>query len=431
VTRSEQRWVIAAAAILGVAYAVLTPPFEVPDEVFHFWRPLVIAHGQLLPQRHGEPDAGTIPLGAQNLVYVMAQKSGGKYTREQMRVAAQSPPELDRPKMVRFPAWYTPVPYAPQTLAAISMRLFALRPFTVFYLGRLLNLAAALALMALAMRAAPEWGTPVAAVALLPMTLAQCASWSADAMTLALAVLLTALLLAERAPRAAVAAAFVLALCKPAYFLIALLALATRHRKGMKAAIVGASAAGTTLALLYARLGAYNQRIGDPVDAAAQIRCLFAHPTRFLRAVAHDIPAHAGTYVEQLVGRFGGMAQVGLPIAVVAVEIALLIAVGLGAPPSRRLDRRRPAAEPARTPAFLIVIASAAGIFLSQFVIWSVACGDVVEGVQGRYFLPLLPLALAAIALPRPPRRVRAAAVIAVAVACNAVALFRIAWHFW
>jgi hypothetical protein len=34
------------------------------------------------------------------------------------------------------------------------------------------------------------------------------------------------------------------------------------------------------------------------------------------------------------------------------------------------------------------------GILLSQFLIWSVACGEVLDGVQGRYFLPLLPLAL-------------------------------------
>ena len=97
-TRSGRWAVLATGAILGVAYAILTPPFEVPDEVFHFWRPLVIAGGQLLPQRRGEPDAGTIPLGAQNLVYVMSQKSGAKYTREQMRTAVQAPRQPRRAK---------------------------------------------------------------------------------------------------------------------------------------------------------------------------------------------------------------------------------------------------------------------------------------------------------------------------------------------
>lgn len=405
---------IIAAAILGVAYALVTPPFEVPDEVFHFWRPLVIAGGQLLPQRRGAPDAGTIPLGAQNLVYVMSQTSAdGHYTRDQMRVAWQSPPELERPKVVRFPSWYTPVAYAPQAVAALAMRLLALRPLATFYLGRLLNLAAALLLIALAMRAAPDLAGAIAAVALLPMTLAQLASWSPDALTIALAALLTALLLADRHPRAAAVVAFALALCKPAYFLISLLAL--RRRRW---AVVAASAAGTVLAFGYARLGGYNQRMNDPVDAGTQLRCLLADPRRFVRAVAHDVPRHGRMYVEQLVGRFGTVAQVGLPLAVVLVELALLVAVGLAA--RNRL----------RAASAAIVIASAAGIFLSQFLIWSVACGDVVEGVQGRYFLPLLPLALAALALPRAPR-VPAAAIVAVAAVCNAIALLRMARHFW
>src|SRR5437763_16529295 len=111
-TRAGQWVVIAVAAIAGIAYAIVTPPFEVPDEVFHFWRPLVIAAGQLMPQRRGAPDAGAVPLGAQNLVFVMtAQKRGETYTREQMDLAMRSPLEPARLKTVRFPAWYTPVPY--------------------------------------------------------------------------------------------------------------------------------------------------------------------------------------------------------------------------------------------------------------------------------------------------------------------------------
>src|SRR5262245_18960669 len=164
-TAAARRTANALAAILGVAYAVLTPPFEVPDETYHFWRPLIVAQGQLMPQRRHAPDAGTIPLGAQNLVFVMSQKTAeGKYTREQMRVARESPLELERPKLVRFPTWYTPVPYAPQALAGMAMRLFRIRPFYVFYLGRFLNLAAALLLMAIALRVAPDYATVLAAV---------------------------------------------------------------------------------------------------------------------------------------------------------------------------------------------------------------------------------------------------------------------------
>jgi len=46
--------------------------------------------------------------------------------------------------------------------------------------------------------------------------------------------------------------------------------------------------------------------------------------------------------------------------------------------------------------------------------------------VQGRYFLPILPLALTVIALPRVPRRLPPAVILAVAAVCNAIALIRI-----
>jgi hypothetical protein len=77
----------------------------------------------------------------------------------------------------------------------------------------------------------------------------------------------------------------------------------------------------------------------------------------------------------------------------------------------------------------LIVGFSGIGIFLSQFLIWSVACGEVVEGVQGRYFLPLLPLALTLPAFGR--FKLPAPVVIGVAATCNLAALASIARYFW
>jgi uncharacterized membrane protein len=415
------RAVIAAAAILGIAYAILTPPFNVPDETFHFWRPLVIAHGQLMPQRRGAPDAGTIPLGAQNFVFVMwwQRTPQGKMTRELLRVAAQSPPEIERPKEVRFPTQYTPVPYAPQTIAAMAMYALKLRPFIVFYLGRLLNLAAALALMWMAMRAAPQLAEVIAAVTLLPMTLTLFGSWSPDALTIALATLLTALLLGERAPRAAIAVAVVLSLCKPAYFLIALLVIPGRFRRSMKIAIIAATAIGTAMAMAYLQIGAYAQRMFDPINAGAQMQCFLGDPMRFVRGLGRAVAGNGWIYIEQIAGRAGGDALMNMPLIVVVVELALLVAAALGT-----MARWR-----ALTAG--IVVITILGIFFSQYLVWSIACGEVIEGVQGRYFLPLLTLALTMLALPALKKRIPVAAVLAAAVLCNAIVLIGIARQFW
>ena len=414
------RWiVIGVAAVAGLAFAFVTPPLEVSDEVIHFYRPVVMAQGQLLPQRRGEPDAAMVPDGIKDLVYVMlTQRNGDRYSAEQMRLAAAIPLQVDAKKPIRFPSWYTPVAYVPQTIAAT----LHLRPLIYLYLGRVLNLACALALVFLAMKIAPEYAGPFAAASLLPMTLSQFASLSADALTIALAFLLTAMLLAERVSAATIVVAFIAALCKPGYFLIALLVLATRARPRMKAAVIGASAAGTALSFEYAHLAWYVQRMNDPIDPAAQLRCMFNHPSLFVRAVVNDFGEHARSYLEGLVGRFGGVQQVPLPLTIVLIEAAILLLAGLTAAPLTRTMRLLGAA---------IVAASCFGIVLSQYLTWSFACSDVLQGLQGRYLLPLVPLAMALLALPRTRWRVGWQAIVAVALIANATALLRIARHFW
>src|SRR5438874_13127841 len=97
------RWmVLAVAAIAGMAFAFITPPFEVSDELIHYYRPVVIAQGQLLLQRRGAPDAAMVPVGVKTLVYVMlTERSGDHYTSRQMRLASQIPLQPDIQKQVR------------------------------------------------------------------------------------------------------------------------------------------------------------------------------------------------------------------------------------------------------------------------------------------------------------------------------------------
>ncbi len=422
-TRGERWMVIGVAAVAGLAFVFITPPFEVSDEVFHFYRPVVIAQGQLLPQRRGEPDAAMVPVGLKTLVFVMlTQRTGEHYSAAQMREAAAIPLQPDVAKPIRFPSWYTPLVYVPQTIAAVAGRLFALSPLIILYLGRLLNLACALALIGIAMKVAPAQAGVFAAAALLPMTLSQFASLSADALTIALAFVLTAMLLAERVSAGAVVVAFVMALCKPGYFLIALLVLTTRARPALKAAVIGAAAGGTALAFGYAHLAWYVQRMGDPIDPGAQLCCMLSNPSLFVRAVVNDLGANTRSHLEELVGRFGAVQQIHLPFTITMVEAVILLLAGLTTAP---LPWRR------RVLGAAIVAATCFGIILSQYLTWSFACSDVLQGLQGRYALPLLPLALALLALPRARWRLGLVGIVAAAVVCNAVALVGIARHFW
>src|SRR6185369_10885035 len=89
-----------------------------------------------------------------------------------------------------------PVPYLPQALAALVGRELRLPVLSLFYLCRLTNLLASLAIAWVAVRVAPLYRWLFALLALDPMALFLRSSLSADAPIDAVALLLVAAVLA-------------------------------------------------------------------------------------------------------------------------------------------------------------------------------------------------------------------------------------------
>jgi uncharacterized membrane protein len=406
-----------AALVIGLTYVFVTPPFAVPDEDNHFWRALAVGRGHLLAT-HGL-DSMPMPKSVEEFTWVIERTSPAETLAQKLRIAAALPHDGRVGRPIRFAAWYSPFPYIATALVAA----LPLRPAIVFYGGRIANLLLTVLLIALAIRAAPEYGNVIAAAALLPMSLYELSSLSADALTIALAWLFTALLLSPPRRTWLVAlAGFASGLCKPAYFLIALLAFVMPLRWRQRIAILGATAIGTLLAIAAAQRGAYNPRRGLPVDAGAQLRCILSDPIHFARVALHDAVTNGRFYIEELIGRFGAN-ELKLSPVVITLEIVLLLAVAITCGAALRTR--------VRITVLAIVAMTVAGIFLSQYLIWSVVCGDALEGVQGRYFLEILPLFLAAIAVPRINLRVTPWLVIAVAAVCNAMALLTLVHRYW
>lgn len=407
----------AAALLLGLTYVFVTPPFAVPDEDNHFWRALAVGHGHLLATRG--LDSMPMPKAVEDFTWVIERTTPEQSLAAKLRTAAAIPHDGRIGRPIRFAEWYSPFPYAATALVAA----LPVRPVIVFYGGRIANLLLAVLLIALAMRAAPRYAGVIAAAALLPMSLYEFASLSADAATIALAWLFTALLLSPPRRTSLVAlVGFTSGLCKPAYFLIVLLVFAMPLRWRQRMAIVAATLAGTLLSFAAASRGAYNARRGLPVDAGAQVRCIASDPMHFAHVMLHDLATNGRFYIEEMIGRFGPNALKLSPV-VITLEILLLLAVAFTCGAALRAR--------VRITALAIVAMTVAGILLSQYLIWSVVCGDALEGVQGRYFLEILPLFLAAIALPQKRPGMNPWIVAAVTAVCNALALVTLVRRYW
>ncbi|HEY0156343.1 MAG TPA: DUF2142 domain-containing protein [Thermoanaerobaculia bacterium] len=434
------RVLFAVALLAGLLYVAVTPPDRVPDENAHFLRAVAMAEGDFFPPIGFRLPGHHFPAGIRMFLHTLGNRDpAAKFTLDEMRAVHAVPLLREQRAGIEFPALYSPLPYAiPAGVAFIGLQAGA-RPFWIFYLGRVANLLVCLTIAWAALRAIPNRAAVGAAVLLLPMTLYQLASWSADAITISVALLLTCLLVrnleaedvaATRELAAIGVVAFLLGLCKPGYFLLLVpLFFVPTHRFGTgrrrAATVVLVTAAmllGTLLAVASARAGRFNVRQDLPVDPAQQMRCVTDDPVRFAGVFVRDLGSNGRFYLEQAVGRLGLM-NVKLPGSLVVAEWLLLLWTGFTCG-----VRWKSAARVASLAACAAILA---GISITLYFLWSIICGDTIEGVQGRYYLPVLPLLLFALSL---KARERGASLVTVAIAgliANGIAVAVLLDFFW
>jgi uncharacterized membrane protein len=412
----------------GAAYALRTPAFEVPDEVAHYWRATAAAYGHVVI---GERVA--LPRGYRVIVWALTlTPDDNRVTSERLRKARGVMLQDEFRDATPVAGLYSPATYVPQIVAAAVSRAASVRPFFSFFAGRLATLLFCVVAVALVCRAAPAFRTHFEAVALLPMALFLFGSWSADALTIVAGFLTSALLLraivgnralTRREMAAIVAAVAWLSLCKPPYVLIALLVLAAPVPRRFVAIVVAVMIAGTlaSSAMTMSGMEMPNPRY-RPIDTRAQLRFIASDPLRFAGVIAHDTRANGSDYIESMTGRLGRY-ELKLPRWTTALLLLMLVAVGVTCGP------------PLPPRARLLIVAIAAAIWLATltylYLTSSIAGGDVIEGTQGRYLLPLLPLLLATLRIRAVRVPMPAIAVYAVAIVANVVGIGVLLRHYY
>lgn len=382
---------VALALVFGVATVFITPPFQVPDEVGHFWHSYALARGEVFPNIVAGRAVVELPQGARDLVATLWIVPGTRTNFEQRLASASRIPYSSRKAAVKYPVLYSPVPYIPQAIGCFVGDALQLRPLVTFYIGRLATLLAVVFLVVVAIRFAGEMGWIVCLVGALPMSMFLFASYSADALTIALSLLVFAC--ARDTPKTLYPAAFALGLCKPPYLLITLLVFARRRWRAAVTA-TAAAIAGGALAAFFA-CGSFSS-MRPEADTAQQMRRLRDEPTVVLRVVTADLVDSSPEYLHQLVGRLGWL-DIDVPRLAYYSVLALLLLHLVYAGQQRSAFDRLAAAG--------VFVACVGAIELSDFITWTPPAAAGIQGVQGRYFVPLLPLFFFALGRPaRVPR---------------------------
>lgn len=303
-------------------------------------------------------------------------------------------------------------------------RLFNLSGIVTFYAGRIFNLLVGVALIVFAVKLTPMGRNAMMAVSLLPMTLHLLGSYSYDCTTIGLAFLLIALtmrllhgtgVIRGCEMTAYLVVVTLIAPCKVVYFLLAIPVLlvpsqrfaSKRHEVFFKVACLLLP----VLAIVATRLVKILAIILGPNSAFAQMAnattpdalatmprysatYLLAHPLELAKMIGTTLWQQGDNYLNTLVGGSLGWLS-GNIVANLreSVMLCLLAAIGfVGDAGTEVYPRRR------ERFVFLAVFAVIALLVMVTLLLDHTPLGSpVIEGVQGRYFIPAIPLVFVAL----------------------------------
>ena len=417
VLAAPSAWALLFAAYAGTAIlflALAMPPWQNPDEPNHFARAEQVSRLGFLVATPppGQYAGGWIDPAirqSQAAYETIKFHREAKVTRAMAAAAALHWGAA--PSFTGFSntAVYPALGYLPASAAILAGKTLGLSVPATLILARIASGIAAIAIATAAIRLAGATAPLLFTVVLLPMALAQMASPSQDSLMFAAAALAGALIAAalrtgSTSPRrlALLAACLgFLAAARPPYLPLAAIPLflpgALKPRAAACAAILALALGWSALALATAGIAPF-----PGTDPAAQALRLLHHPWLIARVAAATLQTWGGMFAHSFIGQLGWL-DVDLPPAYHALAWAGLgLAFFLAARASRTpLPTIRP-----RLALLAILALSVAAIALLMYLTWTPLGAPVIQGIQGRYFLPLALLAPALAVtsgLPRAP----------------------------
>lgn len=406
---------LVTGGMLALIYMLLLPPLSVPDEEVHLKQ--AYEYTSRIMGREASKH-GTVVMDKED------------FHAMQMFETTPSLPEYDRLKdeilksgresgTIEIPHTDTRAPavvYVPGMIGILLGRILGLNGILVIYLGRICSILFYLMTMYWFIRLANFAKAAAFVIAVLPMTVQQCCSYSYDSVVIEFVFLYLALLFRliyekQAIKRSQIAAyalfMILLSVCKGGMYmplcLLTLLIPADRfYGRKKKIIFTGCMAAAAVAAFLTTALrnvlyvvNPTAQQTADAYLAGENygVAGLLADPMEFILLSVRTLFLSGSTFLENMFGSQLGWLDINVSRIVV---YGMLLLTGLsilqmengGSYSSLSVTIRQKRM-------FLLVIAlSAAMVFATMFIIWTPRESTEIFGIQGRYFLPLLPLVL-------------------------------------
>lgn len=397
------------ALIFGAAFLVSTPPFQVFDEPEHFYKAIYLGEGHVLPVKEGYGAGIYVPQSAfesirtfQNLPSRSENKVDLNDIKSLLKVHFNEKYKVFMDMSGKSIITYSPVPYLASAVFIDAAKLLNPSPLILMYLGRLANLLVWILLVYMAIKTIPVHKWVLMLLALMPMTIFQGASLSADSFTIGLSFLLIAFILKLRFDEDLIIKrdiyilfllSLMLALSKPIYILLMALIFivpSSRFENKKKMFLTFTLLLGLvlTVTLIWNILASgFYVSFPPQVSVQGQTAFILAEPFTALSAILNSLVLNWKDYLLMFVGNLG-WGDTPLPFGLICIYVFMLILTAI-------LDKSEVKIKFKDKLAFLLVFLSLFTlIFVLEYLTWTPVGKTVVDGVHGRYFIPFAPLLL-------------------------------------
>ena len=416
--RPQHMFVVCVLSI-GALYIFLMTPLSIPDEPAHY--DTTYRYSNLLMMKGDAPqeDGNDYILSRASDVKFLQQFTINPALTEYSFINRHIADHTDDNTLVASKAQFvktTPYVYFPATLGITFARLLNLSSGAVFYAGRICNLLFFAFAGFLAIRKIPFGKMILFAVGLLPMTMQQVSSYSYDAVVFGLAFMFISYSLYAAFGNEDLRRSDIIILCilgaflapaKAVYvclcFLVFLIPkerfepLKTKSVKHRKAKCIAAILGSSALSFLffnlmniitsYVKIETNVLSYGTVPGYTASY--LLSHPGRLFMIIRLTLLNNSSYYLESMLGKFLGWLILEVPSIYMYAFFGFLIlaAIKIEHEPVFLTNRRKVLLAGIVGSVFALVCAA-------MLLSFTPMTENSVLGVQGRYFLPVLPLAL-------------------------------------
>lgn len=395
--KKEKMFLIIALTI-GTIFCFTNLVFTKYDEHAHFWRAYELSVGSIVSGKQNR-----IPKSVFDVIInkdsVLEIEGKSSYNKTLNKLNMQLNPENTSNKLVGATAGLSPFSYIPQIVGITIGRIMKLNPVIIGLMGRFANLIAYIILIYFAIKLMPKekWKNLIILIALLPMSLDLAASMSPDAVIISTSIFVISYLLNLKFNKKEcryvdiIILGFftmVLSICKIVYLPIGLLLLMIPKEKfGSKKQLVLKYLLFAFIViipiLLWNIVSKPNAEIAIRTSTQEQIYFTLADPMTDLETAKNTLWYNTGEYILTMIGGWNTPTIINC----IFFSIAIFVIFGHNDNDNEKEYKLLKKDYIIMTIATLITILL---IFAGLYVTWTRAQFTICEGVQGRYFLPIL-----------------------------------------